>query len=157
MQNIIASVLVAAGSFVPLVLGSAHLYATFRGNKLHPREPALIARMKETSPVISRDMTMWDAWVSFNATHSYGAMLFGLIYGYLALAQSDVLFSSWFLMTLGLVALGAYVFVGWRYWFSVPYRGVLLASALYVAGLLVRWAELASPARSRRSCRTLAV
>jgi hypothetical protein len=131
----LASVLVAAASFVMFGLGSAHLLFTFRGNKLHPRDPALMARMREISPVISREMSMWNAWVSFNATHSFGAMLFGLIYGYLSLAEPAVLFSSWFLLAVGLALLGGCVLVGWRYWFSTPFRGVVLSTALYIAGL----------------------
>jgi hypothetical protein len=131
----LASVLVAAASFVIFCLGSAHLLFTFRGNKLHPRDPALMVRMREISPVISREMSMWNAWVSFNATHSFGAMLFGLIYGYLSLAEPAVLFSSWFLLAVGLALLGGCVLVGWRYWFSTPFRGVVLSTALYIAGL----------------------
>jgi hypothetical protein len=131
----LASILVAAASFVIFGLGSAHLLFTFRGNKFHPRDPALMARMQEVSPVISREMSMWNAWVSFNASHSFGAMLFGLIYGYLSLAQPAVLFSSWFLLAVGLALLGGCVFLGWRYWFSTPFRGVVLSTALYIAGL----------------------
>lgn len=132
----IASLLIAAGAGVPLVLGTAHLVATFVGRRLHPREPGLIAAMKQSTVVISRDMSMWSAWVSFNATHSYGAMLFGLVYAYLALVRPEVLFGSRFLLTLGIVALLGYVIVGWRYWFSIPFRGVALAAMLYVGGLL---------------------
>jgi hypothetical protein len=31
------------------------------------------------------------------------------------------------------------IFLGRRYWFSIPYRGILLATAFYAAGLIVRW------------------
>ena len=79
---------------------------------------------------------MWRAWVGFNASHSYGALLFGLVYGYLALAHRDFLFDSAFLLAIGAVFLAGYVFLGKRYWFSVPYRGVLLATAFYVVGVL---------------------
>jgi hypothetical protein len=36
---------------------------------------------------------MWKAWVGFNASHSYGAILFGLVYGYLASMSSEVVFT----------------------------------------------------------------
>ena len=62
-------------------------------------------------------------------------MLFGLIYGYLSLAQPAILFSSWFLLAVGLALLGGCVFLGWRYWFSTPFRGVVLSCALYIAGV----------------------
>ena len=131
----LASLLVAAASLVILALGSAHLLFTFRGNKFLPRDLGLMARMQEVSPVISSKMSMWNAWVGFNASHSFGAMLFGLVYGYLALVQPTVLFSSWFLVAVGLALLGGCIFLGWRYWFSTPLRGVLLATVLYLAGI----------------------
>lgn len=136
----IASLLLAASAFVILSLGCAHLLFTFRGNKFYPRDPALMARMQEVSPVISGKMSMWEAWVGFNASHSFGAMLFGLVYGYLALAQPSVLFSSWFLLAVGLALLAGCVFLGWRYWFSTPFRGIVLSTALYVSGVLAHWA-----------------
>jgi len=139
MANIDAILLAAAAAII-LGLGCAHLLYTFRGNKFHPRDLALMARMQEVSPVISRQMSMWSAWVGFNASHSFGAMLFGLIYGYLALAQPAVLFSSPFLLGVGLALLGGCIFLGVRYWFSVPLRGIVLSTTLYVAGLLAHWA-----------------
>jgi hypothetical protein len=139
MANIDA-ILIAAAASIILGLGCAHLLYTFRGNKFHPRDLALMARMQEVPPVISRQMSMWSAWVGFNASHSFGAMLFGLIYGYLALAQPAVLFSSPFLLGVGLALLGGGIFLGVRYWFSVPLRGIVLSTALYVAGLLAHWA-----------------
>ena len=135
-----ASLLVAASALVILALGCAHLLYTFRGNKFYPRDPALLARMQEVSPFISGKMSMWNAWVGFNASHSFGAMLFGLVYGYLALAQPAVLFSSWFLLAVGLALLAGCVFLGWRYWFSTPFRGIVLSTALYVSGVLAHWA-----------------
>ena len=136
----LASLLLAASAFVILGLGCAHLLFTFRGNKFYPRDPALMARMQEVSPVISGKMSMWKAWVGFNASHSFGAMLFGLVYGYLALAQPSVLFSSWFLLAVGLALLVGCVFLGWRYWFGTPFRGIVLSTALYVSGVLAHWA-----------------
>ena len=135
-----ASILIAAGASLPLAMGTGHLVLTFRGRRLHPRQSDLIAAMKQSTAVISRDMSMWDAWISFNATHSYGAMLFGLVYAYLALARPEVLFTSWFLLALGVAVLIGYVWVGWRYWFSTPSRGVTLAAALYLAGLVTHLA-----------------
>ncbi len=81
---------------------------------------------------------MWKAWIGFNASHSFGAILFGAVYGYLALAHEAFLFRSWFLLLLGLLLLMGYAFLGKRYFFSVPFRGILLATTLYVIALAVR-------------------
>jgi uncharacterized membrane protein len=69
-----------------------------------------------------------------------GATFFGVVYGYLALAHGSLLFGSPFLLSVGLLLLLGYVFLGQRYWFSVPFRGIVLATVLYLAALIARWA-----------------
>ena len=135
-----ASGLLAASAAILLLLGLIHLLYTFRGSKFHPRDAELEARMKAISPVVSRETTMWKAWVGFNASHACGAILFGMVYGYLALAHGAFLLDSTFLLLLGLALLAGYAVLGRLYWFSVPFRGILAATALYVAALIVRWA-----------------
>ena len=117
----------------------AHLRLTFRGNALHPRDPEVKARLEQELLVITRNTTMWKTWIGFNASHSFGAILFGLVYGDLALVEPAALFGSGFLSTVGLAFLLGYAFLGWRYWFEVPFRGIALATVLYAAALLVRW------------------
>ncbi len=131
-----ASLLIAAIAAVIFGLGLIHLIYTFRGTKLHPRDAALQAQMAAAHPVLTRQTTMWKAWVGFNASHSAGALLFGAVYGYLALAHGGFLFASPFLLALGALLLAGYIALGKLYWFSVPYRGILLAAALYAAGLI---------------------
>jgi hypothetical protein len=132
------SLLMVGSAGIILLLGTAHLVLTFRGPKLHPRDPVLETAMREVSPVITRETTMWRAWIGFNASHSFGAMLFGLVWGYLALVRSEVLFDSPFLLGLGLVLLCGFLWLGVRYWFSVPRRGIAVATALYVASIVAR-------------------
>jgi hypothetical protein len=96
-----------------MLLGLTHLVYTFHGARLMPRDRELQARMREVSPVIARETTMWKTWV-------------GAVYGYLSLAHGAFLFRSRFLLSLGLLLLGRYAFLGKRYWFSVPFRGILL-------------------------------
>jgi hypothetical protein len=138
-MNVLAPSLIAASAAIILLLGLIHLVYTFSGTKLHPRDAVLQARLKEVSPIITRETTMWKAWLGFNASHSYGAILFGLVYGYLALAHASFLFQSTFLLLLGLLLLTGYAFLGKVYWFSIPFRGIVLSTALYVAALVVGW------------------
>lgn len=138
----IASWLVAASAAIILMLGLIHMLYTFHGPKLQPRDAALQARMKEVSPVLTRETTMWKAWIGFNASHSYGAILFGLVYGYLALVHSALLFQSPFLLLTGLALLTGYVFLGKRYWFSIPYRCILLSTVLYLSALAIDFSRL---------------
>ena len=129
--------LIVASAAIILLLGLVHLLYTFRGPKLHPRDPELRARLEAVSPVITRETTMWKAWIGFNASHSYGAIFFGAVYGYLALVHPEFLFQSAYLLLVGALLLAGYVFLGKRYWFGVPFRGILVATALYLAGLAV--------------------
>ena len=136
-MNMLAPWLIAGAAGIILLLGAIHVLYTFRGSKLIPRDGDLLTRMQSISPVISQDTTMWKAWVGFNASHGFGAILFGAVYGYLALLHSVFLFQSTFLQLVGLVFLAGYAFLGKRYWFSIPFRGILIAMSLYVLGLLI--------------------
>jgi hypothetical protein len=138
-MNLIGPALVAACSAILLLLGLAHLLFTFYGPKLLPRDRDLQTRMQEVSPVITRQTTMWRAWIGFNASHSCGLILFGAVYGYLALAHGRLLFESVFLLALGLMVLFGYVFLSKRFFFRFPLRSVLLATLLYLVALMVGW------------------
>ncbi|HTP71842.1 MAG TPA: hypothetical protein VML58_06445 [Burkholderiaceae bacterium] len=126
---------IAASGAILFVLGALHLAYTFHGPKLLPRDRALPELMAHSPLVLTRETTVWKAWIGFNASHSLGAMLFGAVYGHLALAQPAVLAGSPFLLALGAVSLLAYAWLGQRYWFSVPFRGVVLALLLYAVGV----------------------
>ena len=116
-------------------LGVAHLVYTFWGPKLTPRDPALQISMSQISPVITKQTTMWRAWVGFNVSHSMGAILFGLVFGFLALAHDQLLFRSPFLLVVGLAMLGGYAVLGKIYWFSAPFTGICISLACYVASI----------------------
>jgi hypothetical protein len=135
------SVFIAASAAVVLLLGLLHLLHTFRGPMLHPRDPDLTAKMKTVLPVISRETTMWRAWVGFNASHSFCLIFFGALYGYFAMYHSAFLFQSWFLLALGFVLLLGYALLAKLYWFRVPFRGVVLAAVLYLLGIVVFFAR----------------
>ena len=130
----VAYLLIAASAAVLGTLGSIHLLYTYHGNKLDPRDPAVRAALERTHPVITRQTTVWRAAKGFHASHSLGIVAFALMYGYLALRRSDVLGGSPFMLTLGMAVLLAYLALARRYFFSIPFRGVALACALYAGG-----------------------
>jgi hypothetical protein len=86
---------------IVFTLGVVHLVYTFWGSNLMPRDPTLQISMSQISPVITKETTMWRCWVGFNASHSMGLILFGLVFGYLALAHGQLLFRSPFLLVVG--------------------------------------------------------
>jgi len=119
------------------MLGAAHLAYTFWGPQLTPRDAALEISMSQTSPVITKETTMWRCWVGFNASHSMGLIFFGLVFGFLALAHSQLLFRSPFLLVVGLAMLAGYVLLCRIYFFRAPLTGVSIALACYVASMVL--------------------
>ncbi len=131
--------LILLSAIILALLGTGHLILTYRGPKLRPRDDAVQKAMEEVSPVIAAQTTMWRCWKGFNASHSIGAILFGLVFGYLALFQEAVFFESPFLQGVGLVTLCAYVVLARLYWFVTPLAGLSLALFFYAAGLWLSW------------------
>ena len=130
-----ATILMVLSASIMCALGILHLVYTFWGPKLTPRDHALQVSMSRISPVITKETTMWRAWVGFNVSHSMGAILFGLVFGFLALAHGPLLFQSPFLLVVGLAMLGGFVVLGKVYWFSAPFRGTSMSLACYVASI----------------------
>jgi hypothetical protein len=118
-------------------LGAIHLIYTFYGLQLTPRDPALQISMSQVSPVISKETTMWRCWVGFNATHSLALLLFGLVFGFLALAHGEVLFHSPFLLVVGLAMLAGLVVLCKLFFFRVPLIGVSISLVCYVASVAI--------------------
>src|SRR4029453_3394521 len=132
---LIARVLMVVSASIILTIGVLHLAYTFWGPKLTPRDPALQVRMSQVSPVLSRETTIWRCWVGFNASHSMGLILFSLIYGFLAIAESRLLFQSPFLLIVGLAMLGGFLVLAKVYWFSIPFIGIGISLACYIASI----------------------
>jgi hypothetical protein len=138
IMTALAASLVTASAAIVALLGTAHLLYTFHGSKLSPRDPELQTRMQQTSLRITRQTTMWKAWIGFNASHGCGLLLFGAVYGYLALTQADLLFRSVFLGGLGLLSLFAYAVLAKQYFFRAPFRAVVLATFFCTLAFIVR-------------------
>jgi len=132
----ISRTLIGACAAIILFLGSVHLAYTFFTHKFSPADAQLETAMKQVPPRISREMTMWKAWIGFHASHSIALILFGLTYGYLVVCQWEVLRRSYFLAGLGLLVLVAYVVVARVFWFKTPLIGLSAATLLYVAGFV---------------------
>ena len=137
MYVTLARALVGASSAIPLVIGLIHLAYTFRGPKLTPRDVEVQQSMSVATPVLTRETTMWKAWIGFNASHALGIILFGILYGYLVLVQPAFFFRSTFLMALGFAVLASYLVLAKLYWFSVPLRLIAVALVAYAAGVIV--------------------
>jgi len=131
-----SQILILAGAAIYGVLGVLHLVCTFWTDKFEPRDANVARAMRSTAPRLTRDTTVWNAWIGFNASHSLGAMLFSAVYLLLASTHMDMLRQAPSLVWLAGLASAAYVVLALRYWFRVPLAGTALATSCFVAGAL---------------------
>lgn len=133
---LLSRLLMSLSSGIVLLFGAMHLLYTFSGPKLLPRDPAVRAAMEQTSPVITRETTIWHAWLGFNATHGIALILFGLVFGFLGMWESKLLFGSAYLLVVGFLVLAAFLVLSRLYFFSVPLLGCAVAMVFYVASIV---------------------
>jgi hypothetical protein len=132
-----ARILILTGASIFGVLGGLHLAYTFFSDKFLPRDRALMDAMKSTSPVLTREITMWDAWVGFNGSHSLGAILLAAFYVLLAGWHMDVLAQSKALQLIAVAFGCAYLWLAYTYWFRIPLMGIAAATACFAAAFLL--------------------
>jgi len=125
------------GSSIFLLLGLAHLRITYFGKKLYPKNEATEISMRDTHPRISQDTTMWKTWIGFNASHSAGAIFFGVINVILASQYFAILSDSFPLLLLNFGFVLFFLFLAKKYWFKIPLIGVLIALVSFVCSILI--------------------
>ena len=84
----VAQTLYLLGSLPLVLLGSVHLVFTLRDHKkpqhIVPRSVEMIQDMKAEPLLLTRETTMWRAWIGFNISHSIAVLLVGVGYMYLS-------------------------------------------------------------------------
>ncbi|MEP7374332.1 MAG: hypothetical protein ABI675_13135 [Chitinophagaceae bacterium] len=133
----LVKILWLSGSGIFLVLGTLHLYYTFFTGKFNARNKTVTTEMKNTSPVLTGETTMWNAWIGFNASHSAGAIFFGLINILLAAQYFPVIQNSVLVILLNITTVVFYCWLAKKYWFRVPFTGILLATGCFVASSII--------------------
>ena len=101
----ISRMLLGASAAIILYLGGVHLAYTMFTQNFSPTDAQLEIAMKHTPVIISRQTTMWNAWIGFHFSHSIALILFGLMYGYLVICRWELLHRSYFLAIVGLLFL----------------------------------------------------
>ena len=132
-----SKILMVFSGGIALMLGVIHLVYTFSGPKLLPRDSALQTAMNQTQLNITRETTVWRAWMGFNASHSMGLILFGLVFAFLALYHTKLLFGSAYLLAVGIAMLVGFCVLCQLYWFSVPLVGITMSLVCYVASIII--------------------
>lgn len=125
-----------AGSIPFIALGTIHLLYTFFTNKFSSRSKRVNEAMKASFPIITKQTTMWKAWMGFNASHSSGAIYIGIINLFLAIQHVDIVIDPVFLV-LNIVTTLFYLWLAKRFWFSTPYIGIMIAACCFLAAALI--------------------
>ncbi len=127
-----AQILIITGAAIFGILGSVHLIYTFFTNKFDPYDLSAKDAMPGTSLVLTKDTTVWKAWIGFNASHSLGAMLIAAFYIPLALWDFAVIENSLWFTWLPVITGLSYLFLAKKYWFNIPFIGILISSACFI-------------------------
>lgn len=126
-----------AGSIPLIVLGTIHLLYTFFTNKFSCRNQLLQAEMEKAFMVLTRQTTIWKAWMGFNASHSMGVIYIGIVNLVAAVWYFGIVARPAF-MLLNIIVILFYGWLARKYWFSIPFKGLLVTAICFlVAALLI--------------------
>lgn len=120
------------GSIIFIFLGGIHLIYTFFTNKFSSKNSRLMKEMKSSHPILTKETTMWKAWVGFNASHSVGILFIGIINLYVAFQYYEIFQSDHFFHILNISTVGLFVWLGKKYWFKIPFIGAVITLAFYI-------------------------
>ena len=130
-------ILLITGAIIFGALGTVHLIYTFFSNKFNAFDSNVTKAMKNTSPLLTKQTTMWKAWVGFNASHSLGAMLVTAFYVPLALNNMSVIRENlWFSILPVFIGL-SYLALAKKYWFKIPFIGVLISTVCFIGAAIL--------------------
>lgn len=130
-------ILIIIGASIFGVLGTVHLFYTFFTNKFEAYDSSVTEAMKETSPILTKETTVWSAWIGFNASHSIGAMLVAGFYIPLTMFYFSVIQQSvWFSVLPAMVGL-SYLILAKQYWFKIPFIGILISTICFTGAAIL--------------------
>jgi hypothetical protein len=131
-----AQILLIIGASIFGILGAVHLLYTFFTNKFEAHDSSVTEAMKGTSPILTKETSVWNAWVGFNASHSLGAMLVAAFYIPLTTTYFNIIQQSvWFSFLPVIVGL-SYLVLAKKYWFRIPFIGVLISTICFVGAAI---------------------
>lgn len=125
--------LIITGASILGILGLIHLIYGMMTNKFDSHDESLNQSMKKATLVITKQTTMWRAWMGFNHSHSFGVIWIPMVYLPITLNYFEVLKESILLAgTLPFMAL-VYALLAKRYWFNIPLIGSAIAFLCFAA------------------------
>jgi hypothetical protein len=133
----VEQILLVFGAAIFGVLGTLHLYYTFFTNKFMTRDRKVAEAMQGTSPVLTSQTSIWNAWIGFNASHSLGALVIATFYILLATTHMEVIHETKSFSLLSVLIGICYLYLAKKYWFRVPFICILIATTCFVASALL--------------------
>ena len=135
--EIMEPILLIVGASIFGVLGTIHLMYTFFTNKFEAYDSSVTDAMKGTSLILTKETSIWNAWIGFNASHSLGVMLVAAVYIPLTVSHFEVIQQSiWFSCLPVLIGL-SYLVLAKKYWFKIPFMGILVSTACFIAAAII--------------------
>lgn len=132
----IDQLLIIAGAGIFGLLGITHLYMTFLTKNLHPFDEDVTEAMQSTSLRITKDTTVWKAWLGFNASHSIALLMLAAIYLPLVIWQMEVIRNSLWLTLLPVLVGFVFLMLAKKYWFIKPLIGAATATLCFMAAAI---------------------
>jgi hypothetical protein len=124
-----------------ILLGAVHIAYSLLDvrspKRLTPYDDAVRTSMQQSTLALTRQTTVWRAWLGFNLSHGIGVLFFGLLYLTLALSDFDLLTRVRFLPVLALGVSVCYWVLSIKYWFHIPAIGSGFGSACFLVSLLL--------------------
>jgi len=133
----VAKYLWELGSIIIFVLGTIHLLYTFFTDKFSSKNENLITEMKISYPILTKETTMWKAWLGFNASHSSGAIFIGIINFYLAVKYYSWLQTDNFYFLFNILTIGFYVWLAKKYWFKISFIGISITFICFISSYIL--------------------
>jgi hypothetical protein len=130
-------ILLICGVAILGILGVIHLIYTFFTNKFETYDPALMSAMKKSSPILTKETTVWKAWIGFNASHSLGIMLVSTFYIPLSLTHFEIIHESWWFSLLPVIVGLSYLVLAKKYWFKIPFIGILVSTICFIISAIL--------------------
>lgn len=124
-----------------ILLGAIHIIYSVRDTwspkKLTPYDDSVRVSMQKSTLALTRQTTMWRAWLGFNISHGIGVLFFGLIYLTLALSDFTLITKVTLLPYLAFAVSFSYFVLSVKYWFHIPTIGSGIGAACFLVSLFV--------------------
>jgi len=130
-------ILLLIGAAIFGILGTLHLQRLIFTDSFTPRNVRVKDAMKGTSPLLTEETSIWNAWIGFNASHSLGAMIFAAVYILLASRHMDVIRDTQVFSLLAVLTGASYLYLAGKYWFRIPFAGILIATLCFLGSAIL--------------------